>query len=218
MVKKILVVSLIVFLSNCAPAGRIRSETEDDLVGARTAGSATFNRLIDESVTKLLTRHHGEIKQAKARVAFVALENKSAEDLGDWQDQIEQAKSVVKIPVIANGGIFSTQEAENMMTRTGADGVMIGRYALQNPFVFSELSGKEIFSGVKKTFEDKGFRDVKLQLHRDYKPREYCVQYRETDYNFVSRLMQDEGIFYFFEHEKGKHTLLLADLSLVSPQ
>lgn len=59
-------------------------------------------------------------------------------------DQIEQAKSVVRIPVIANGGIFSIEEAENMMNLTGADGVMIARYALENPFIFSELTHKKI--------------------------------------------------------------------------
>jgi type VI secretion system secreted protein VgrG len=37
------------------------------------------------------------------------------------------------------------------------------------------------------------------------------VQFRETDFNFVSRLMEEEGIFYFFKHEKGKHTMVLAD-------
>lgn len=59
-------------------------------------------------------------------------------------DQIEQAKSVVRIPVIANGGIFSAADAEKMMALTGADGVMIARYALENPFIFSELTQKEI--------------------------------------------------------------------------
>ncbi len=44
-----------------------------------------------------------------------------------------------------------------------------------------------------------------------YKSREYCVQYNETDFDFISRLMEEEGIFYFFQHEDGKHTLLLAD-------
>ncbi|MEJ7712154.1 MAG: type VI secretion system tip protein TssI/VgrG [Pyrinomonadaceae bacterium] len=52
---------------------------------------------------------------------------------------------------------------------------------------------------------------TKLNLHRTPEEREYCVQYRETDFNFVSRLMEEEGIFYFFEHEKTKHTLVLAN-------
>jgi len=58
-----------------------------------------------------------------------------------FYDQIERIKSVVKIPIIANGGIFSVDEAEKMMDLTGADGVMIARYALENPFIFSELTG-----------------------------------------------------------------------------
>jgi type VI secretion system secreted protein VgrG len=44
-----------------------------------------------------------------------------------------------------------------------------------------------------------------------YEPREYCVQYRETDFNFASRLMEEEGIFYFFKHTDGGHTLMLGD-------
>src|ERR1019366_9308997 len=51
----------------------------------------------------------------------------------------------------------------------------------------------------------------KLSLQATYDPREFCVQYRETDFNFVSRLMEQEGIYYFFEHTDGKHTLVLAD-------
>lgn len=61
-----------------------------------------------------------------------------------YYDQIEQAKSAVQIPVIANGGIFSVEDAEEMMKNTGADGVMIARYALENPFIFSELTKREI--------------------------------------------------------------------------
>ena len=49
------------------------------------------------------------------------------------------------------------------------------------------------------------------RLKGSHPKREYCVQYRETDFNFVSRLMEEEGIFYFFKHEDGKHTLVLAD-------
>lgn len=56
-------------------------------------------------------------------------------------EQIEQAKAAVSIPVIANGGIFSAQDADRVMRETGADGIMLGRYALENPFIFSELSG-----------------------------------------------------------------------------
>lgn len=42
-------------------------------------------------------------------------------------------------------------------------------------------------------------------------PRDHCVQYQESDWNFVSRLLEEEGIFYFFRHEQGKHTLVLGN-------
>lgn len=59
-------------------------------------------------------------------------------------EEIAQAKAAVSIPVIANGGIFSAEDATSMMERTGADGVMLARYALENPFIFSELTGKTV--------------------------------------------------------------------------
>jgi type VI secretion system secreted protein VgrG len=48
-------------------------------------------------------------------------------------------------------------------------------------------------------------------LGRSYPTREYCVQYRETDLNFVSRLLEEEGIYYYFAHTESSHTLKLAD-------
>jgi type VI secretion system secreted protein VgrG len=66
----------------------------------------------------------------------------------------------------------------------------------------------------KKVFADyKG--NVVYKLSGSYAKREYCVQYRETDFNFVSRLLEDEGIFYFFRHFEDKHELVLADAASV---
>ncbi len=55
--------------------------------------------------------------------------------------EIERAKKAVKIPVIANGGVFSPEDAANLMERTGADGVMLARGAMYNPFLFAEITG-----------------------------------------------------------------------------
>jgi type VI secretion system secreted protein VgrG len=76
--------------------------------------------------------------------------------------------------------------------------------------VFQNLAVPAI---VEKVFTDLGFLDVRNRLTKTYPSREYCVQYRETDFNFVSRLLEQCGIYYFFEHENGKHTLVLADTS-----
>jgi type VI secretion system secreted protein VgrG len=64
---------------------------------------------------------------------------------------------------------------------------------------------------IQQVFKKYGFSDYELQLRGNYQPWEYCVQYRETACNFVMRLMEQEGIFFFFKHEKGKHTLVMAD-------
>ena len=54
-------------------------------------------------------------------------------------------------------------------------------------------------------------------LRKTHLPREYCVQYQESDFNFISRLMEEEGIFYFFRHEyddetgRGRHVMVLGD-------
>src|SRR6185503_15509003 len=64
---------------------------------------------------------------------------------------------------------------------------------------------------IKAVFSDLGFSDFRDALKGTYDKREYCVQYNETAFNFVSRLMEDEGIFYFFEHSDGVHTLVLGD-------
>jgi type VI secretion system secreted protein VgrG len=74
--------------------------------------------------------------------------------------------------------------------------------------VFQDKSMPDI---VTKLFRDLNFNDYTTVLRSSYKEREYCVQYRESDFHFVSRLMEECGIFYFFKHEHGKHTLVLAD-------
>jgi type VI secretion system secreted protein VgrG len=73
------------------------------------------------------------------------------------------------------------------------------------------FQNKTIPDIIQQICKEYGFTDIKTKLQATYEPRDYCVQYRETDYNFVARLMEQYGIFYFFEHEKEKHWLVLAD-------
>jgi type VI secretion system secreted protein VgrG len=63
---------------------------------------------------------------------------------------------------------------------------------------------------VMKVLSDRSL-DVESRLQGSYRQREYTVQYREPDLNFVQRLLEDEGIYHFFKHEKDKHTLVMAD-------
>ncbi len=80
--------------------------------------------------------------------------------------------------------------------------------------IFQEKSTTDI---IEEIFKDNGLTDYKLSLKGSYSPRPYCVQYQESSLDFVTRLMEDEGIHYYFEHEDGKHTLVLADDSPSNP-
>jgi len=77
--------------------------------------------------------------------------------------------------------------------------------------IFQQTSIPDI---IKKVFEDLKFAaggNFEFRLTGTYKEREYVVQYRESAFNFVSRLMEHEGIYYFFEHEDGKHLMVITD-------
>ena len=77
-------------------------------------------------------------------------------------DAIARAKCAVKIPVIANGGIWTAKDADEMTERTGADGVMIARGAIANPFIFSEISGEKV-SGDVKTLKDFAVKHLRAE-------------------------------------------------------
>jgi type VI secretion system secreted protein VgrG len=64
---------------------------------------------------------------------------------------------------------------------------------------------------VMSVFRKHGFSEVEPHLSMSHEPRPYVVQYRESDYNFVCRLMEDEGIYFYFRHSPGQHTLVLCD-------
>ena len=97
----------------------------------------------------------------------------------------------------------------------------LGRYALDvRPWlwmltqnrksrVFEEMTVVDV---VNEVMGEHGFRgDVETRLSGQYVARPYCVQYRESDFAFLSRLMEEEGIYYFFEYGSGIEKMVLAD-------
>ena len=75
--------------------------------------------------------------------------------------------------------------------------------------VFQEFTTIDI---IKKIFSKQGFSgQLESKVTETYASRPYCVQYAESDIHFLHRLMEEEGIYYFFEYAKDKHTLVLAD-------
>jgi type VI secretion system secreted protein VgrG len=79
------------------------------------------------------------------------------------------------------------------------------------------FQNKNVPDIVKQILQEGGIPSDRFafRLQGQYPAREYCVQYRESDLNFISRLLEEEGIFYFFEHSKDKHILVFGDSKVV---
>lgn len=77
--------------------------------------------------------------------------------------------------------------------------------------IFQQKSVPDI---LKKVLEG---LDVTYEIQGNFHPRDFCVQYRETDFNFASRLMEEEGIFYFFKHNSSGHQMVVANTAQSHP-
>ncbi|MFY0575550.1 type VI secretion system Vgr family protein [Cystobacter fuscus] len=79
-----------------------------------------------------------------------------------------------------------------------------------NNRIFQQLTTRDI---IQKVLENAGIASdhFRFSLINSYEPRDYCVQYRESDWAFISRLLEEDGIFYFFEHFADMHVLVMGD-------
>src|SRR5579872_801563 len=78
---------------------------------------------------------------------------------------------------------------------------------------------KKTLEILQKLMGDAGLAaGAEYQIQGNYVPREYCVQYQETDFDFISRLLEEEGIYYFFKFSEGKHTVVFADTPQGHPE
>jgi type VI secretion system secreted protein VgrG len=128
-------------------------------------------------------------------------------------------KSVTIHIVQRNGTTRFINGVVTFLSQAEFDGIITTYYAeirpwlwkltlTQNSRIFQQENVPDI---IKTVFKDLGFTDFEDKTKGTFKKREYCVQYQESSFNFVSRLMEEEGIFYFFEHTEDKHILVLAD-------
>ncbi|MGD8560127.1 MAG: type VI secretion system tip protein VgrG [Gammaproteobacteria bacterium] len=75
--------------------------------------------------------------------------------------------------------------------------------------IFQEMTAVDV---IEEVFKDhKVIAKYQKKLKSTYKKREYCVQFNESDLDFITRLLEEEGIAYYFAHDKGKHELVLVD-------
>lgn len=110
---------------------------------------------------------------------------------------------------------FSQGDRAMRLTRYHAEMVphlWLGSLA-QNSRIFQQMSIPDVLNAVLGEIGT----ESAVQLNGTYQPRNYCAQYRETNLGFVSRLMEEEGIFYFHTHSSGSHKLTLSDNSQQAP-
>ena len=84
-------------------------------------------------------------------------------------------------------------------------------YFMDSRVGFAIFQEKDVLQVIKEVFSAAGISDYEFRTSETYETQEYCVQYGESDFQFISRLMEQEGLYYFFEHTEDKHTLIICD-------
>jgi type VI secretion system secreted protein VgrG len=150
--------------------------------------------------------------------------------LSEFEIDLLSAKGDIDFDKIVGQGVTVKLELPNDETRyfhgfvtrfvqRGTHGRYFAYHAMVYPWLWflTRTANCRIFQAktvpdiLKQVLESHTAADVKFELTGHYRTWEYCVQYRETDFNFVSRLMEQEGIYYYFKHAEGRATMVLAD-------
>lgn len=146
MKKTLIAISVAVFtitLISCGPAGRVKDESEGSLVGAKTAGAETYNKLVANTVEKLLAEHSAAKKGKPMLLCFVDIENRSAEELAENREAIYEEIDTI----IVNSGAYtniSRRYVDAALRNTGlrAEEIFLGDGRKK----FMSVLGKEGFT------------------------------------------------------------------------
>lgn len=115
-------------------------------------------------------------------------------------------------PFLRSGVLGSIELINDFAGRCVFRATMVPRLALLTLSVHSRIfTEKAIPEIIQSVLQEGGVTDCALQLRRAYAPEEHVCQYRESDYAFIARWMEREGIYYYFEHGEGGETLVLTD-------
>jgi type VI secretion system secreted protein VgrG len=148
------------------------------------------------------------------------------------RDEIDFNKVIAKEALLTIWGNDQSEERYfhgiiNKFIKTGSEGRFFFYEAVMVPDMWrlTLMQDCRIFQGlpvlrkkestpiVKQILKDANILSDRYEIRtqESYDNRDYCAQYRETDLNFISRILEEEGIFYFFEHSNDKHLLVFGD-------
>ena len=131
----------------------------------------------------------------------------------------------LSLEITMPGGVRHINGQCSQFTCTGKQGRYYAYHAVIRPWLwyatrrqdYRIFQHKKVPEMVQEVLSSYGF-DLRLELSKSYRTWEYCVQYRETDANFVMRMLEHEGIWFWFDHKAGAHTLVVTDdIGLASP-
>jgi type VI secretion system secreted protein VgrG len=144
------------------------------------------------------------------------VELESADGSVDF-DQVLGRELVVELPIGGGGTRYFHGLVAGLAQSSGESTWTYQAHVVPQIWFLQHTSDCRVFQNesipdiVKSVLRDHGVTEIEVALAGSYDPVEYCVQYRETDLNFVHRLLEQEGIYYYFKHEASRHVLVLAD-------
>ena len=170
-----------------------KSPLGDDLMFRSLAGKEEFSGLFQFTVTLLSEKNSIQASQLLGKGATIEIET-------EGESKRFLNGQVISFQKTSHGDRYTEYQAELApwfwyATRTADCKIFQNKTAVQ---IADEV------------FADYPF-PVKKKLHETYLPIGYYVQYNESDFQFLSRLFEQEGIYYYFEHSDGEHALVLAD-------
>jgi type VI secretion system secreted protein VgrG len=176
--------------------GRFQSPLgEDKLVLSRFDGSEGLSEMFEYTIELLSEDHLIDFDDALGKNCCVSIKSGHKDVLRHFNGVLVDARWVGKQNDLSSYRVILRPWLW-MLTRT------------TNCRIFNEKTVPEI---IQEVFSQNAFAKFELNLTASYQPLEYCVQYRESDQAFVSRLMEEFGIYYFFDHSSDEHKLVLAD-------
>jgi len=165
----------------------------------------------------VLTLHKMESVEELGRPFEIEATLLAVEDIDDQMESLLGTAMVLAV-ALPNDSKRYFHGLVSRLLYSGSQGERLRYQAVLRPWIWflKHSSDNRVFQNknvpdiIKEVFQDHG-QSAKDSLTGTHEPREYCVQYGETDFDFVSRLMEEEGIYYYFEHSENKHELVLVD-------
>ncbi|MGO9258640.1 MAG: type VI secretion system Vgr family protein [Bryobacteraceae bacterium] len=197
---------------------------DTELVLEKFSGTEAVSSLFEFNVTMLSTNNSVDIKSLLRTSATITVYQSDGTErkFNGVFKSISQTRQGDPSDNTPQGGSGNTPQKRVSKTSsqdvTAYEGVVVPKAHFlkldSNCKMFQNMTVPDI---VGKVLKDNGVPDYSFRTNGSYPPREYCVQYRESSMDFISRLLEEEGIFYNFEHTDSKHTMVFADKSSLQP-